>query len=179
MRKSTRPSQQPDQAAKASSKKAGKQPIRKLSTSDDLGLIFSHAKGENSPGSFIDALATGIPAATLAEVLTEKEDQPTSGLLLQEMLRNSPLPQEQIDLHGCTAAEAEIKTENFLTRSRRDHLQTVLVITGKGLHSSDGSVLKDVIETRLKIMKNAGTILAYLWEKKNREKSGAILVYLP
>ena len=40
-------------------------------------------------------------------------------------------------------------------------------------------MLKDVIEARLKIMKNNGAILAYLWENKNREKSGALLVYLP
>jgi len=104
---------------------------------------------------------------------------PTPAQSLQVAIKNSPPPQDRLDLHGCTAAEAETKTGNFLTRALRNHLKTVLVITGKGLHSPEGSVLKDVIETRLKIMKNDGAILAYLWEKKDREKSGALLVYLP
>ena len=116
---------------------------------------------------------------TLTEILTEKEELPPPAQALQTAIRSSPPPQERIDLHGCTGSEAEIKTENFLARARRNRLQTVLVITGKGLHSPEGPVLKDVIEARLKIMKSNGTILAYLWEKKDREKSGALLVYLP
>ncbi|MFA6465794.1 MAG: Smr/MutS family protein [Desulfurivibrionaceae bacterium] len=179
MRKPNRPTRQPDPAATTSGKKTGKQPIRKLTASDDLGVLFSQNRENTTPPSFASALATGIPATTLAEILTEKNELPTPSQSLQAAIRNSPPPQDRLDLHGCTGAEAEIKTENFLTRSRRNRLKTVLVITGKGLHSPEGSVLKDVIEARLKIMKNNGSILAYLWEKKDREKSGALLVYLP
>ena len=179
MRKPNPSPRQAEPAVRGSKKKAGKQPIRKLSAGDDLGVLFSHDREDTLPDSFAGALATGIPAATLTEILTEKEELPTPAQALQAAIRNSPPPQERIDLHGCTASEAEIKTENFLARARRNRLQTVLVITGKGLHSPEGPVLKDVIEARLKIMKSNGTILAYLWEKKDREKSGALLVYLP
>ena len=178
MRRKKLSSRQSKPAAKRRNGKTGQQPIRKLTASDDLGVLFS-SDPENTPQSFADALASGIPATTLAEILTEKDELPPPAQLLQAAIRNSPPPQDRLDLHGCTAAEAEIKTENFLSRSRRNRLKTVLVITGKGLHSPEGSVLKDVIEARLKIMKNDGLILAYLWEKKNLEKSGALLVYLP
>jgi DNA-nicking Smr family endonuclease len=171
-------SRQSKPAAKRRNKKTGQRPIRKLTASDDLSVLFS-SDPENTPQSFADALASGIPAATLAEILTEKEELPTPAQSLQGAIRNSPPPQDRLDLHGCTAAEAETKTAGFLARACRNHLKTVLVITGKGLHSPEGSVLKDIIEARLKIMKNDGSILAYLWEKKDREKSGALLVYLP
>ncbi len=179
MHKSKRPPRQAGSTAKATKKRAGTQPIRKLTAGDDLGVLFSQDPEDTTPHSFAGALATGIPATTLAEILTEKEELPTPAQSLQAAIRKSPPPQDRLDLHGCTGPEAEIKTENFLTRARRNHLKTVLIITGKGLHSPEGSVLKDVIEARLKIMKNDGSILAYLWEKKDREKSGALLVYLP
>ena len=179
MRKPNRPTRQTASAAKTPGEKPGKQPIRKLTASDDLGVLFSQDQENTTPPSFASALATGIPATTLAEILTEKNELPNPAQSLQAAIRNSPPPQDRIDLHGCTGAEAEIKTENFLARARRNHLKTVMVITGKGLHSPEGSVLKDVIEARLKSMKNDGSVLAYLWEKKDREKSGALLVYLP
>jgi len=179
MRRKKLSSRQSKPAAKRRNEKTEQRPIRKLTASDDLGVLFSHDQEDGLPDSFADALASGIPATTLAEILTEKDELPTPAQSLQAAIRNSPPPQDRLDLHGCTAAEAEIKTENFLARSRRNHLKTVLVITGKGLHSPEGSVLKDIIETRLKIMKNDGLILAFLWEKKDREKSGALLVYLP
>ena len=179
MRKPNRSPRQAKPAVRGAKKKPGKKPIRKLTASDDLGVLFSQDPENTTPHSFASALATGIPATTLAEILTEKDELPAPAQSLQGAIRNSPPPQDRIDLHGCTGAEAEIKTENFLARSRRNRLKTVLIITGKGLHSPEGSVLKDVIETRLKIMKNDGSILAYLWEKKDREKSGALLVYLP
>ena len=179
MRKPNRSPRQADPAVRGSKKKTGKQPIRKLTASEDLGVLFCQDQENDLPHSFASALASGIPAATLTEILTEKEELPTPAQALQTTIRSSPPPQERLDLHGCTGSEAEIKTENFLARARRNHLQTVLVITGKGLHSPEGPVLKDVIEARLKIMKSNGTILAYLWEKKDREKSGALLVYLP
>lgn len=179
MRKQNRSPRQAEPAVRGSKKKAGKEPIRKLTASDDLGVLFSHDQEDGLPDSFAEALANGIPATTLAEILTEKEELPTPAQSLQAAIRNSPPPQERIDLHGCTAVEAEARTKNFLARAQRNHLKTVLVVTGKGLHSPEGSVLKDVIEARLKMMKNEGAILAYLWEKKDRGKSGALLVYLP
>ena len=179
MRKPNRPQRQPNSTTWHPVKESGQSSIRKLTASDDPGYFFSKGRDKDPPTSFAAVLASDIPAETLAEILTQKEDLPTPAQSLHSAIRNSPPPQEQVDLHGCTATEAERRTENFLTRARRRHLKTVMVITGKGLHSPDGPVLKDVVEAKLKIMKNDGLLLTWLWEKKDREKSGALLVYLP
>lgn len=90
-----------------------------------------------------------------------------------------PEPEEQLDLHGFTAREAEERTAAFIERARRYRLRTVLVITGKGLHSPQGPVLKDTVESMLRLMREEGTIAAYGWEKGRREESGGLLVQLP
>lgn len=93
--------------------------------------------------------------------------------------RRVPEPEEQLDLHGFTAREAEERTAAFIARARRFRLRTVLVITGKGLHSPQGPVLKDTVEGILRLMREEGTIAAYGWEKGRREESGGLLVQLP
>lgn len=94
-------------------------------------------------------------------------------------IHSYPPPQETLDLHGCTAQEAEDKTHYFVEESCRRGLRTVRVITGKGLHSPGGkAVLPDVIEQKLSLLKKDGAIAAFNWEKKVKNKSGALLVYL-
>jgi DNA-nicking Smr family endonuclease len=51
-------------------------------------------------------------------------------------------PQATLDLHGMTGAEAESATADFLESSSRAGLEKVLVIHGKGLHSTGVPVLK-------------------------------------
>ncbi|MFA7382510.1 MAG: Smr/MutS family protein [Desulfurivibrionaceae bacterium] len=179
MRKPNRSPRQAEPAVRGSKKKGRKPPIRQLSAGDDLGLLFSSGREDDLPDSFAEALASGIPAAALTGILTEKEELPTQAQSRPGAIRKFPPPQEQLDLHGCTAAEAEAATTSFLARARRNHLKTVLVITGKGIHSPEGPVLKDIIAARFKMMKNDGSILDWHWEKKTREESGALLVYLP
>jgi len=159
----------------------GAKGIRRLSSQDDLGEIFSQDSIGQTPQNFASFFAgERFADALLSEILDEKgENLVSSPASPQARLRKSLPPQAQLDLHGCTSREAEFKTENFLRRAKDDHLRTVLVITGKGLHSPEGSVLKDVIESRLKIMESEKKILAYRWEKNGREQSGGLIVYLP
>lgn len=94
-------------------------------------------------------------------------------------LQSYPSPQETLDLHGFTAVEAEGKTQRFIEEVRGRGIRTVRVITGKGLHSPGGkAVLPDVVEQNLSIMKKEGTITSFQWDKKVKERSGALLVYL-
>ncbi|OQX20720.1 MAG: hypothetical protein BWK80_35435, partial [Desulfobacteraceae bacterium IS3] len=60
----------------------------------------------------------------------------------------------------------------------RDALRTVRIIVGKGLHSEGKAVLRDVVEEKLVSLKREGMILSFKWEKTNKLKSGAIIVYL-
>lgn len=89
-----------------------------------------------------------------------------------------PSPQERLDLHGLTGPEAERKVTNFLLTARKKGLRTVAVITGKGLHSQGLPVLRDLVEGMTKAMKIGKEIRNYVWENGQREKSGAIIIYL-
>jgi DNA-nicking Smr family endonuclease len=59
-------------------------------------------------------------------------------------------PQDKLDLHGYTAAEAEIELERFLKNSKMRGLQKVLIVHGKGYHSEKGPVLIETVNTYLR-----------------------------
>ncbi len=65
-------------------------------------------------------------------------------------------PQDEIDLHGYTAAEAETELELFLKKSKQKGLKKVLIVHGKGTHSSNGPVLKETVDTFLRRCPYAG-----------------------
>ena len=60
-------------------------------------------------------------------------------------------PQDTLDLHGMTQDEAWKALNDFVANARRRGLQKILIIHGKGIHSTDsggvlGSVVKKFIE---------------------------------
>jgi len=65
-------------------------------------------------------------------------------------------PQDSLDLHGMHAVDAGAAVEEFLRRSSRDGLEKVLIIHGKGNHSSGEPVLKKVVRTVLESSPLAG-----------------------
>lgn len=68
-------------------------------------------------------------------------------------------PQETLDLHGFTLVSAIIELEDFLQRCRRRKIEKVLIIHGKGLHSTDGiSVLRNGIRAELKSLSYIGEV---------------------
>lgn len=86
-----------------------------------------------------------------------------------------PKPQRELDLHGMTGEEAQQSTRHFLKSAHHQNLQTVRIITGKGLHSKQGkSVLRQVAEGFLADLKQQKMILGFKWEKGK----GSVLVYL-
>lgn len=93
--------------------------------------------------------------------------------------KNYPPPQETLDLHGATGQEAETLVHHCLRRARQGGVRTVRIITGKGLHSPGGkAVLPDVVEQLLRLKKQKGELVEFRWEKRQKAKSGAVLVYL-
>ncbi len=97
---------------------------------------------------------------------------------LRKKIAEYPPPQEVMDLHGCTAEQAEEKTEAFIRSARHKGMRTLLIIVGKGLHSEGKAVLPDVVENRLVLLKQKNWVLSYEWEKKIQRRSGAVIVYL-
>ena len=65
-------------------------------------------------------------------------------------------PQDTIDLHGLTSAEAEIALKNFLSNSKKRGYSKVCIIHGKGIHSNGESVLKKVVDNVLRDCPYAG-----------------------
>jgi DNA-nicking Smr family endonuclease len=65
-------------------------------------------------------------------------------------------PQAVLDLHGMTGEEAEAAVTEFVRTSSRMGLEKVLVIHGKGLHSSGAPVLKKAARRALEGLPLAG-----------------------
>jgi DNA-nicking Smr family endonuclease len=95
-----------------------------------------------------------------------------------EKIKTYPPPQKELDLHGYTGAEAEIAAEHFIQDALRKKIQTLRIIVGKGLHSQGEAVLPGIVEKKIIQLKRNNLVLSYHWEKKDKRKSGAIIVYI-
>ena len=54
-------------------------------------------------------------------------------------------PDAELDIHGLTRGEAWEKMQDFFNAARKEGLEKLLVIHGKGLHSSGEAVLKRTV----------------------------------
>lgn len=154
-----------------------KKGIKQLTADTDLGQLFDAEKHGTDQKSFADLIAE--ENAPLTPEQKTDNDAAAAQPSLAWTIKHSPPPQDELDLHGMTQQEAELALKRFLLYAQQARLKTVRIITGKGLHSPQGPVLRDLAETRLRLEKRQNTILAYIWDKKDKRKSGAIIVYLP
>ena len=105
-------------------------------------------------------------------VKTEKAFRPNT-----KMIRTLQDTSPSIDLHGLTREQAHQKTAAFIRNQRQDGCRWVAVIVGKGHHSDSGrAVLRDVTERLLTDLKKIGEIVDWYWDRKDKEKSGSVLV---
>ena len=98
-----------------------------------------------------------------------------------------------IDLHGCTLDKANKAVENFITKSFKESVNRLIVVTGKGIHSNneknpyvskDLSILKysvpEFISNNQKLMRmiydirdakieDGGSGAFYIYLKKNKK----------
>ena len=84
--------------------------------------------------------------------------------------------EDQLDLHGLTVEEASSKVEFFLRNAIHRGLSTVLVITGKGLHSDEGPVLRLATEKILNSQKEL--VIEWGVAPRRHGGSGALVVFL-
>ncbi len=59
------------------------------------------------------------------------------------------IAQAELDLHQMTRPEAEAAVKDFLEASRQAGHNLVRIVTGKGLHSVSGPVLKEAVRNYL------------------------------
>ena len=95
---------------------------------------------------------------------------------LRQVARGQLKPEEELDLHGLTLDEALTRVRFFLDDARYRGVQTVLVITGKGLHSSDGPVLRQAVEKLLAQLRDL--VLEWGSAPRNYGGDGALVVFL-
>jgi DNA-nicking Smr family endonuclease len=152
-----------------------KKPIPDLGE-ENLYVSFG-VEPEKSPG-FDKRLEENLAGQDMRAILKEKAGPDRAPLTDREKLQVYPPPQEELDLHGKTGAEAERATAAFIATASSLQLKTVRIITGKGLHSAGPAVLPDVVASKLQELKDANLIFTFTWEKGEKHKSGAVIVYL-
>ena len=151
-----------------------KKGIPKVNSND---ILEAFGGKEDTPG-FAEELEANLASKDLGKILAEKRGGHRPPPSRHAILAEYPPPDDDLDLHGLTGPEAEIKTLNFIRTSNTLKQRTIRIITGKGLHSDGPAILPDIIETQLKELKAAGLIFDFQWEKKEKHKSGAVIVYL-
>ena len=65
---------------------------------------------------------------------------------MKQLERGELQPAAQLDLHGLTRDEAVSRTRAFLAHAARQQWPAVVIVTGKGLHSAEGPVLRRAVE---------------------------------
>lgn len=146
-----------------------------LSDEDDLIEAFT---GESvSKTGFEELVEKSFSDNRFREFLKEKTASEQTRQRISDIIKKYP-PQEEIDLHGRTAWEAEEETRAFLRQSAGAGVKAVKIIAGKGLHSDGKPVIKDVVEKIVVELKRNKTVLTFIWEKGVKAHSGAVIVYL-
>ena len=93
-----------------------------------------------------------------------------------------------IDLHGYTLEEANKSIEEFITRSYREKINKLIVVTGKGIHSQnekDPYVSKDLSILKYSVpefISNNKSLMKIIYEMKDAEiedgGGGAFYIFL-
>lgn len=153
-----------------------------LREKDSLLELFAAEKDENQTDTkeTADMPEHWFADESFQRVLQEKEEgiQPVRPMRVWEKIRNYPLPEAELDLHGFTARKAEARTEAFIYNAHRKGLRTLRIIVGKGTRSKGRAVLPDVVETTVVRLKKKQLVFTFKWEKAGKLRSGAMIVYL-
>lgn len=171
------PKKAPADAALPQSRTRSKKQIPVLSAQEDLQAAFGVV--DEIP-SFAEAIDQTLTEPEGQQALQERLDalHRAEETKKARSLKQYPAPEMELDLHGFTGPEAEQRTASFLVAARQKGVLTVRIITGKGLHSQGPAVLPDVVELLLREKKQEKEIVSFRWEKKEKQKSGAVIVYL-
>jgi DNA-nicking Smr family endonuclease len=106
------------------------------------------ARVDNESAAFLDAV--GSMEKTFKDEWPEDETAKQAvPRRMRQVERGQLKPEAELDLHGLIIAAASEKVGFFLQDAIYQGFKTVLIITGKGLHSSDGPVLRQAVEKLL------------------------------
>ena len=141
-------------------------------------LPFAAEEGEKA-GSFADVFDPDrFDRDSRALLSRKRQGAEKKRSVSHKKAKKQTLPQAELDLHGLTGPQAEARTENFIAAVRQRGFSVVRIITGRGLHSDGPPVLPGVVEEKMAVLKQAGIVKRYEWEKKVTAQTGSMLVWL-
>ena len=138
-------------------------------------VLAEKSKEERDQEAFLEAL--GSMQKTFVDEWSEEE--PVNKAVprrMKQVERGQIKPETELDLHGLTVEEACTKVQFFLQDALYQGCRTVLVITGKGSHSSDGPVLRTAMERLLESQREL--VLEWGLAPQRYGGRGALIVFL-
>jgi DNA-nicking Smr family endonuclease len=95
-------------------------------------------------------------AATGAPLVVDRDGDRVEGRAagvnrrqLRELGRGQLVAEARLDLHGMTVAGARVELERFVAQAIAERRRCVLIIHGRGHHSTGGPVLRDAVVEQL------------------------------
>ncbi len=98
--------------------------------------------------------------------------------IIRDFRRGAIAPEATLDLHGLRAQIAERAVDGFIREQAEKRTSTVLIITGKGEHSSGDAVLRNALVDWLRKPNHLRRLLAYCAAPRSLGGEGATLVAL-
>ncbi len=133
------------------------------------------AQQDHDKSVFLEAL--GDMEKTFVDEWPEEDTgKPAVPRRMKQVERGQLKPEAKLDLHGLTIAESSEKVRFFLQDALYQGVKTALIITGKGLHSNDGPVLRQAVEHLLN--ESQESVLEWGMAPRNYGGSGALIVFL-
>ncbi len=102
----------------------------------------------NESAEFLSAIGK-LDKTFRDELPTEIEPPRARPRRMKQLERGELKPSAELDLHGLTRDEAVARTRAFLAHATRQRWPVVVIVTGKGLRSAEGPVLRRAIEDLL------------------------------
>ena len=100
--------------------------------------------------TFLKAVQELTITTQFKDHIPEQHDRVLSGNRLKQVQRGIISLERQLDLHGLTRDDALQALEQFVRSAQRLGTKAVLIITGKGKHSSQGPVLQQAVAAWLR-----------------------------
>lgn len=124
---------------------------------------------------FLDALDK-ISTPSADDWPAEEPGGQASPRRLRQVARGQLSPEAELDLHGLTTDAAVTKARFFVEDARYRGLRTLLIITGRGLHSQEGPVLRQAVVKLLSQMHEQ--VLEWGSAPRRYGGDGAVVIFL-
>ena len=121
--------------------------------------------------------AVGMLDKTFLDDPSGADEPPRARLRRMKQLERGQLkPAGELDLHGLTCDEALVKTRAFLAHAVRQQWPAIVIVTGKGLHSVEGPVLRRAVERLLDTSRDV--VLEWGAAPRRFGGAGALVVFV-